>query len=260
MTKAVITIHGFLTDTKDFGRLYDYLDFYDKVVPFEVPGHNGDVDFSLFTTQDTIQSLLTTFDNLSAKYNCVDVVGFSMGGALATFLCACRNVRKAVFLAPSNRYINWVSPLSAVKFYIRFAADMVKKKQFQTDEVKNYFENSALSAQIAYKRILPNINLHTFAVFKELMDMSNAAVEKASPVKVPALLLWGELDELVPKTSIDFVCKHFSDVMTQFIPDIGHAMLYTNKDNMLINRIVNFLSDGKLSPDVPFTNKLPQKK
>ncbi len=260
MTKALMTIHGFLTDTKDFGRLYQYVDFYDEVVPYEVPGHNGEVDFSLFSAEKTVQGLLSTFDELAARHSEVDIAGFSMGGALTTYLCSYRRVGKAVLLAPSNKYINWVSPLSAIKFYIRFAADMVKKKQFQTDEVKRYLENSALSAQIAYKRILPNINMHTFTVFKELMELSNGAMVDASPIAVPTLMLWGELDELVPRASIELVQKHFCNVQTQIIPDIGHAMLYTNKDNVLINEIVRFLSDGECDPDVPFVNKLPSKR
>lgn len=48
MSKAVLTVHGFLTDIKDFGRLYDYLDFYDEVVPYKVPGHNDGESFDKF--------------------------------------------------------------------------------------------------------------------------------------------------------------------------------------------------------------------
>ena len=58
MSKAVMTIHGFLTDTKDFGRLYDYLGFYDEVVPYKVPGHNDGEPFDKFNKEDTVAGIL----------------------------------------------------------------------------------------------------------------------------------------------------------------------------------------------------------
>ena len=53
-----MTIHGFLTDTKDFGRLYDYLGFYDEVVPYKVPGHNDGEPFDKFNKEDTVAGIL----------------------------------------------------------------------------------------------------------------------------------------------------------------------------------------------------------
>lgn len=261
MTKALMTIHGFLTDTKDFGRLYDYVDFYDEVCPYKVPGHNDKVDFSLFTLESVTTSLLQCFDSLQKKYDTVDVVGFSMGGALATYLCAVRPVNRAVFVAPANKFFNWTSVIAAIKFYIRYLHNHRLLRDHNNDEsLGNYLENNIVSADIAIKRTFKNVDLHTFSVFSNLMDMTNEQLETTKCVNTPSMLLWGELDEMVPKTSVEFVKNHFSNLKVEIVPDVGHAMLYTNKDNVLINKIVSFLSDGQVVPSVPFQNKIDIKK
>lgn len=259
MSKAVMTIHGFLTDTKDFGRLYDYLDFYDEVVPYKVPGHNDGESFDKFNTESTITGVLRCFDELAAKHDQVDVVGFSMGGALTTYLCARRPVHKAVLVSPSNKYFNLNSPLAMIRFYLKYILRSVKARvagQKDDGEWKRYLQNSAVSAGIAVKRILPGVDLHTFDVFSDLMEIADNAVEEKAPVKTPTLLLWGELDELVPLASVEFVEKRFDNLSKFILPDVGHAMLYTNRDDVIIERIVGFLSDGTQCPVVPFENKL----
>ena len=259
MSKAVMTIHGFLTDTKDFGRLYDYLGFYDEVVPYKVPGHNDGEPFDKFNKEYTIAGILRCFDELAAKYDEVDVVGFSMGGALTTYLCARRPVHKAVLVSPSNKYFNLNSPVAMIRFYLKYILRRVKARaagQKDDGELKRYWQNSAVSAGIAVKRILPGVDLHTFGVFSDLMEIADKAVEEKAPIDTPTLLLWGELDELVPLASVEFVENRFSNLTKFILPDVGHAMLYTNRDNEIIERIVDFLSDGTQHPVVPFENKV----
>lgn len=259
MSKAVMTIHGFLTDTDDFGRLYEYLNFYDEVRAFKVPGHNGEVDFSLFTVNDTINDVIACYDTLRARHDTVDVVGFSMGGALASYLCAKRDVNKVVFLSPANKYLNLSSPISALKFYLRFIKESYtategkfKRKLLVTrNEMEPYRKNMAASAQVAAKRILPNISIHTFNVFRKLVNMANNAVDIKDKLDTPALLLWGKLDELVPLASVQYIEKHFTNCVTELVEDLGHAMLMTNKDNILINKVIKFLSDGELDVQPP---------
>ncbi|MCM1194923.1 MAG: alpha/beta hydrolase [Corallococcus sp.] len=259
MSRAAMTIHGFLTDVNDFGRLYDYLDFYDEVVKCEIPGHNGEVDFSKFNVEDTVSVITHTFDRLKKKHGKVDVIGFSMGGALASYICATRQVNKAVLLSPSNKYINLRSAVTSIKFYLRYLTGTFSKTKGALKErisetysgFAPYKKNIDLSAQVAIKRILPNISAHTFNVFRTLMNIADDAVEKSAPVSVPTFMLWGNLDELVPKSSVQFIEEHFSSCETKLIEDLGHAMLMTNKDNILIGEIVNFLTDGEIQVDVP---------
>ena len=258
MSKAVMTVHGFLTDIKDFGRLYDYLDFYDEVVPCKVPGHNDGESFDKFTVDSTISCILKCFDELAAKHETVDVVGFSMGGALTSYLCARRAVNKAVMISPSNKYFNLSSPLAMIKFYFNYIVQWLKQRDARStnnEELRRALQNSMVSAGIAIKRIFPSVDLHTFNVFADLMDLVCKVVDECAPIGVNSLLLWGELDELVPKASVEYLQNKFLNLQTVILPDVGHGMLYTNRDNKIIEQVVSFLSDGKQVVSVPFQDK-----
>ena len=250
MSKAVMTIHGFLTVKEDFGKLYDHLDCYDEVLAVEIPGHNGKVDFDKFTVESTVEAVLSGYDKLRSKHDEVDVVGFSMGGALATWLCAERDVHKAVMIAPANKFINVLMPYEAVKFYgkvqLRAYSDAegsVKEKQKAVKVAfAPYKENIRTSNKIAKERTFKYMTPHTFGVFSKLVKMSNKSVEQHSPIQTPALVLWGKLDELVPRASINFVQEHFPNAKFTIYPDVGHAMLYTNRDEAIISDIMKFLN------------------
>lgn len=260
MSRAVMTIHGFLTDTKDFGRLYDYLDFYDEVVACEVPGHNGKVDFSLFTVEGTIVAVTACYDRLRARHDEVDVVGFSMGGALASYLCAVRDVHRCVMLAPANKYLNPRFVLDAIKYYSTFQRTTYKSASGKLHEkvaavkegMRPYRRNMAVCLKLEFDRILPNLTMYTYKVFSKLMKTVNKTLDNSAKPTTPSLIIRGNLDELVPKKSVDYLIERFENCQTHIIEDIGHGLLHTNRDNALIAKIVEFLSCGKIIPDVPF--------
>lgn len=260
MSRAVMTIHGFLTDIKDFGRLYEYLDFYDEVVPCEIPGHNGDVDFSKFTVDSTLVEVTGCFDRLKRKYDEVDVIGFSMGGALASFLAVTRDVHKCVLMAPANKYLNPRFIFDAMKYYLGVQQTTYKSAQGKLrnkvsavkESMKPYHRNMSACLKLEFDRILPNLNMHTYRVFKTLIETINKTVDIVPKVKVPALIMRGDLDELVPKSSVDYLLPHFENCQSVCFEDIGHGMLFTNRDNVIIPKIIEFLSDGEIVPEVPF--------
>ncbi len=248
MTRAVMTIHGFLTDVNDFERLYPHLVGYDKVVACKIPGHNDKQDLKQFTVENTIATVENCFDDLAKDYDQVDIVGFSMGGALATYLATKRNVNKLVLIAPANKYINLATPLATLKFYLRFVwknytntSGPLKERFANTKQALSpYIENMKISGRIAFHRMFPNINVHTFTVFVNLIKHVNKQLQ-GKTFEVPTLALWGELDELVPKSSLPFVKKHFCNFQALTYHDVGHAMLMSHKTEQIVENIVSFV-------------------
>lgn len=260
MSKAAITIHGFLTVKEDFGRLYDYLDFYDEVKAVELPGHNGDKpNFSLFTTKATFKAVLDAYEQLASKYDCVDVIGFSMGGALATWLASVRKVDKLVLVSPANRYINASLPIAFGKFFselgwraFRETDGKLKDKFDATGKAFSpYVENIHTANKIAKERTFRYMTPRTFTTFRSIVKNCNAVVESTSPNATPTLILWGKLDELVPERSVKYLINHFTAAQATIYPDVGHSMLYTNLDDVIIHDIVKFLTDGEVLLEVP---------
>ena len=245
-----MTIHGFLTETTDFCRLYDYLDTYDEVKAVEIPGHNGEANFDDFTVKATLKTVLSAYDTLREKHDEVDVVGFSMGGALTTWVCAQRDVHRAVLLAPANKYFNFLMPIETIKFYgehgikpyfDKNSDGSIREKSYEIKKFfTDYFNNLATSVKIFVgydSKITPRI----YNVFRNIIKTCNKTVEQHSPVETPTLVLWGKLDELVPHKSVKYVLQHFVNAQNKIYEDIGHAMLYTNRDEVIIEDIMDFL-------------------
>ncbi len=250
MSKAIMTIHGFLTSVDDFGVLYDYLDNYDEVVKCQIPGHDEKIDYKLFTTDATPFKVLDTFDDLKSRHDQVDVVGFSMGGALASWLCTKRPVNKVVMLAPANKYINFTSMFNMVKFYYDTYSDAYKNSTGEfSQRIKSaesaivpHAENNMISFRLATKRWLPNVNLNTYKTFKTLIEICNQALTAKGQLNMPALIMWGKIDELIPETTVKHLQKYFINSTTRTIEDVGHAMLMTNRGPVLAKDIMDFLN------------------
>ena len=260
MSKAAMTIHGFLTVKEDFGRLYDYLDFYDEVKAVEIPGHNGDEpDFRQFTADATFNAVLAVYDELKERHDSVDVVGFSMGGALACWLASVREVNKLALISPANKYINASLPFAFGKFIgeigtkaFRDADGKLKEKLDATNKAFSpYIENFHAANKVAKERTFRYMNLRTFSTFSKIIKNCNVVIETASPNATPALILWGKLDELVPERTVKYLTKHFPSARVKIYPDVGHAMLYTNLDDVIICDVVEFLTDGERLVSVP---------
>lgn len=257
MSKAILLIHGYMTTVEDFGRLYDYLDCYDEVCAVPIPGHNGKVNFRLFTVESTQKAVVNAFDRLAESHDEVDVVGFSMGGALATWLCAIRNVHRAVLLSPANKFLNFALPMDAVRFYGKLTQDAYKSAEgfaARRDAVKKawapYNANMSVAGKIACQRTFRYMTPRNFRVFSELVKLCDDWVISTNP-QTPMLVLWGKLDELVPRKSIDFVAKHFANAQVKIYSDVGHAMLYTNRDHIIIKDVMDFLTRDNFNNEVP---------
>ena len=258
-----MTIHGFMTVKEDFGRLYDYLDCYDEVLAMETPGHNGDSKLDEFNMEDTFKTVLSCYDKLRAKHDTVDVVGFSMGGALTTWLCGQRDVHRVVLLSPANKYLNFLMPFETVKLYNEHSLKpLLDKKSKQTLEEKQYeikkffstyFENVAATLKVLIGNVHEERNLtpRIYNEFRKIIKQCNKMVEEHSPIQTPTLVLWGKLDELVPHRSVKYILEHFINSENKVYDDIGHAMLYTNHDDMLITDIMQFLTEGAFNVAVP---------
>ncbi len=252
MTKAIMTIHGYLTDMEDFGELYDHLSDYDCVHKCAVPGHAHDADPSRFTVDNTIAKILSDFDKLSMQYDEVDVVGYSMGGALTTYLCAIRDVHRAVLLAPSNKFFNMTSLLKwgvyMVKSYaeplLESSGDVQDRLHFANKNVAKESDNVSATIGMA-GTMLENLTITNFNTFKKLMlqcnKMLDAAVLVNGKITTPIHIVMGGLDELVPYKSAEYITTRFVDATVEQIDTLGHAMLRTTHEEYIVGKILEHL-------------------
>lgn len=251
MTRAIMTIHGYLTNDQDFGILYDSLQQYQCVHRCIVPGHGDGDDFKNFTVEATLDKITSDFEMLASQYDTVDVVGFSMGGALASYLCAIRPVNKVVLLAPSNKYISsnsfgkWLVYL-ARKYsepLLQSSGTLADRLYFASKYMEKDVDNLGVTLDLA-GNMLEKITITNYLVFRNLMNISNKALDNAtleSKLSTPAIIVIGGLDELVPYRSVEYLLSKFDNANVKFIDTLGHAMLRTSHDIDIIDAVLEHL-------------------
>ena len=171
MKSAVILLHGFLTDEKDFGDLPKHLESrYDKVIKAKFPGHGDDGDLKEFIADKTIEYAKNLFDQVALEYHKIDLIGYSMGGAIASYLSSIRKVNRMVLLAPANKYINFTMPLGVLSFYYDTLKKGIRKRlteddngenediKFMVDRIKTNHLNNKKALAIGMDRLFPNYN------------------------------------------------------------------------------------------------------
>ena len=246
--RAVITLHGFLTDSDDFTTLYDFLPtVYDKVFKFVTPGHVKPPDFKKFTTNDTFAALDKFFDEVSAEYENIDVIGFSMGGALATYLCSTRKINKAVLLSPANKFLHPGVIYRYIKFYFKsfwqaYTVDDMGDEQDRIARALTYLQpynsDTRKATFMMLTRLIPYYNAHTLSTLNNVVSRCNANLKQ---IDTPTLMLWGELDELVPQSSLTYLDQYILNSKTVIFSDLGHMLLYSENRQKLIDEIMDFV-------------------
>lgn len=260
MTRAIMTIHGYLTDIEDFGILYDSLGDYDCVHKCQVPGHGAEADIEQFTVENTIIKVLADYDMLASQYDSVDVVGFSMGGALASYLCSVRAVHRAVLLAPSNRYIS----MNAIGKWLLYLARQCREPLLESsgrlsnriEYTRQYLAKDLADIEVSLGcavHMLEKISLTNVITFTKLMKWCNKTIDTVcattGKIAVPTLMIIGGLDELVPHKSVEYLASRMLHATIVDIASLGHAMLRTHHDDNLVELILEHLLQSDKQSD-----------
>lgn len=233
MSTALLFIHGFLTGTDDWDYVLPALEKdYDEVVLFCHPGHvraGEKPNYKEFTLKRTYAEMDKTLEALSV-YDEVDIVGHSMGGGMAMYAAAkLPNVRRAVAVSPALKYphLGFVTRKNAVIKKLRILAENSE------GELKEALTKSSDRVAAVYKegtsafknRLFPHWSPHNLLTFARIMKRARKYVKN---VTCPLTVIWGELDEFVPRSSPEMILRKASSLDKQFVVygDMGHGMLY----------------------------------
>lgn len=245
MRKAVLLIHGFLSDKNDFAAILDNLhQYYNSVVSVRIPGHGDEVGISLFNEEGTFKAVLDAFDSLKDDYQ-IDVIGYSMGGCIAAYLAGIREFNKLVLLAPANKYVNFTFPLKLARVKrtlrrnIRKAKDeaLVYLDRKEKMKVDHQFRLKMVRDRKSYFKFLPKYYLE----FRRIIKKAN---KETKEIKNPCLIIWGEMDDVVPRRSINYIrmlCTN-EDVRVVVFEEISHLLLLSpSYGDKVVTKIMEFL-------------------
>lgn len=245
--KAIMLLHGFLTNIHDFDPIVPLLEEeYDYVDLFVVPGHTETPDYKKFDADLTFNQLLANYDKIAKKYDRIDCIGFSMGGALATYLQSVRKIDNLVLLAPANKYLNFSLIHNRIKYRQTKLSEMRKVKHQDEmlynlikDKLKEMKIDDKTALNMGFNDLFPNYNYHNLTTFMNIINRCN---KELISIDTRVLIIWGKLDQLVPYSSIEFVSNLAINEKEAIIyEDISHLMLRSENKDKIIKSILEFL-------------------
>ncbi len=232
--KVCLLIHGYLTDGLDFTSLPEKLkSLYDQVEIFLIPGH-GTEDIANFTKETVFQKIDQTMEELKKSYQVIDIIGFSLGGALAKYIACQYQINKLVLLAPAVKYFSPRTFTRRINFMIS------NKLTDEKSKLANILKEDVEALSFFASSLKKKFNLKNYREFSNIIAFIN---ETTTTFDVPTLIIWGYFDELVPKSATkkcydECLNPHKSVII---IPNIGHYMLRSSRGETIQKLITNFL-------------------
>jgi esterase/lipase len=98
--------------------------------------------------------------------------------------------------------------------------------------------NNMKAIKMGLFKLFPHYTIHTLRVFSKLINWCNKNIVENN---TPCLILWGDLDQLVPFKSIEFVSNKFIESKVIVYDDITHLMLNGININKIVRDILDFL-------------------
>lgn len=253
MKKAILLIHGFLSDMTDFDVLVPHLETrYDHVHCIVLPGHGpeNDYDYDKFNKEDTFKHLTDVFDDLHSRYEEIDVLGYSMGGALASCLSSFRDFNKLILLAPANKYFNPKALITTTEFNARnfkfLEKAIVKKAPKEQEAYKNLLKAVANDSKTGLVFVLRKyLRTYIWKAYTEFRDIVLNCNKDLTEIKNPVLICWGKIDQLVPQESIDFlysICSNYNRKL-KIYEGITHLMLMSQNYEVVLKDILEFIDN-----------------
>ena len=244
--RAVMLLHGFATDNEDFKPLIPVVEkIYDYVWNENLPGHSKKESFKNFTVDSTFNFILNEYDKISKDYDRIDCIGFSMGGALASYLQSVRKINRLVLLAPANKYFNLKVVLN--RAYVKYLDLLNKRKIDSTYEMtlldqrlQSIKADDKNSFKMAVHTLLPNYTIQNMITFSRIVKRCNKDLNEITP---PTLIVWGNLDQLVPEESVRYDYSICSNKEKKFflVPDLSHLMLRSNEIDCILKEVEEFI-------------------
>ncbi|MCM3742201.1 alpha/beta fold hydrolase [Oceanobacillus luteolus] len=219
-----LLIHGFTGGPYELGPLAEYLkeqtDWH-----IETPtltGHGKELHLENTTYKDWITDAENTLRKMTAKYDEIYIVGFSMGGMIAAYLAAKYNVDKLVLLATAGKYLDFKQIRADIHEVIR-------------DGLKGELENNKIYNH--YKKKFGQVPIKANIEFMKLINFTRPYLKD---VDTPVLIAHGQQDSMVPYKTAYYLDKEIhSEYKEIVLLDRSRHLLCLGDDKDTINVMVH---------------------
>ncbi len=225
--KGCLLIHGFTGGPYEVEPLAEFLrehTDWEIVVP-TLPGHGEVLELRGVKHTEWIEHAEEQLQELNQKCDEIYVVGFSMGGLIASYLSVKYNVKKLVLLSAAARYLN-------VKQLFKDVADLVREGV-----------NGSIAENELYRRYKNKISqtpILSAYEFRKVVGMVRPILKN---VDIPTFIAQGENDGIVPPQSAQYIYERISSDKKDlyFSPKAKHLICHSDENEELFRNILKFL-------------------
>lgn len=222
-----LCIHGFTGAPYEVAPLVQFLKKrtdWQFAVP-TLPGHGESLDLKGIRYQDWIDHAETALQGLMETCDTIYIIGFSMGGLIASYLAAHYPVNRLVLLSAAAYYVN---PKQLALDII----DMVK------DSFRGRIANNELF--LRYKRKIKETPLTATMQFRTLVTKVRPLLAEIS---TPTFIAQGECDGIVPPKSARYLYQQIGAEQKKLIyyQNSKHLICHSEERENLFTEIFKFL-------------------
>lgn len=224
-----LCIHGFTGAPSEIEPLVNHLKANTnwRIAVPTLPGHGDFLDLKGISYNQWIEHAEQELQELMKSCETVYVIGFSMGGLIASYLAVHYPIDKLILLSAAAYYVN--------------------PKQLALDigeMVRDSFRGKLLENELflRYKRKIKETPLAATLQFRKLVASIRPLLTK---VNIPTLIAQGECDGVVPPKSAQYLYNRIStgDKKLVYFKESKHLICHCNEREKLFEEIVHFLKD-----------------
>ncbi|AYV69129.1 carboxylesterase [Niallia circulans] len=224
---ACLCIHGFTGSPMEVEPLAEYIQNYTNwecMVP-TLPGHGDQLSLKGIIYNEWIQYAEEALKDLLKRHDTVYVVGFSMGGLIASYLAAKYPIKKLILLSAAAYYVNLVQLQKDIRI---ICADFFRgriKDNEQFIRYMNKIKSTPLAAAIQFRKLVQCV--------KPLL----------ANIQVPTLIAQGEKDGIVPLKSAAYLYNTIraENKKILYVEESKHLICHCEKRESLFQEIITFL-------------------
>lgn len=227
-----LCIHGFTGDPSEVEPLVNHLKRstnWQIVVP-TLPGHGDALQLRGISYHQWIEHAEQALKQLLETCETVYVIGFSMGGLIASYLAVHYPIEKLILLSAAAYYVN---PKQLAADIIEIVKDAFRGKLSENE------------LYLRYKRKVLETPITATLQFRKLVASIRPLLYR---VNIPTLIAQGESDGIVPPKSAQYLYENIGTAEKKllYIKESKHLICHCNERERLFSEVESFLLDKKV--------------
>ncbi|MEK3988286.1 MULTISPECIES: alpha/beta hydrolase [Robertmurraya] len=222
-----LCIHGFTGAPFEVEPLVSFLQKHTdwRLVTPTLPGHGETLDLKGVAYHDWLHHAERELKSLLETCEEVYVIGFSMGGMIASYLAVHYPVDKLVLLSAAAYYMNPKQLALDIKEMVTdtFRGGLLENEMFL--RYKRKIKETPLTATMQFRRLVSNV--------RPLLP----------EIHIPTFIAQGNVDGIVPPKSARFLFERISATEKKivFYQNAKHLICHCEERNQLFEEVLSFL-------------------